>query len=898
MRLLYLYFVGYVARFLLSLRYKIVIRGFDDLQEKTKDWKGILFIPNHIAHIDPIMILAFFWPQFKMRPLIVEYISHIPLLSLSIPLIRGILIPNFETSINQYKVRKAEKALQAVVDGLNKQDNFVIFSSGKFKNQGEEKLSGASSIHSVLQMKPDTHVVLMRFSGLWGSSFSKALTGKSPSIVEQTKNGVKTLLKNLLFFTPRRKVFIDLCADPQDFPRKGSRVEVNRFLEDWYNQYSDDKGNIHKSEPLKLVRNSIWSKELPSASLPSARNQIVKASQGSSDIEMKIVREIRKILDQPNLNISPGMLLGDDLGMDSLNIAEMVAYLSKNYSVQDVAFEDLQKVEDLIAAARGDLKPKEIVEEVEKFKWPQEDSRPSPECLVGTTFLEVFLNICQKMGPFSAMGDDVSGTVSYKKCKKGVLVLAEAFRKFPEKHVAVLLPSSVGSTLVILALLFADKIPVPLNWTLGPRSLEQMMTLSGAKRAISSWRFMEKINFVDFGSVADQIILLEDIRRGLSLKTKLKGAILSLFSPAAILKRLKLSRLDENSTAVILFTSGSESTPKGVPLSHKNILSTIRNCYKNLEGSYTSNDVMYGILPQFHSFGFSNSTFTPLFCGMRVAFYPNPADSLALAEGIHRWKITFVPIVPNFLKKLLEVARTDQLETVRFFITAGEKTPPELFDRVRNLNSGAVLLEGYGLSETSPVLAMMQLGKTTKGVGQLFPDIEAITIHPETHQIIEEGSQGEVCVRGPNVFQGYIGNAPSPFIDIGGKSWFRTGDLGYLEKDRTLILTGRLKRFVKIGGEMISLGGIEEALVSECRKRGLFKEDVPSLAICVEGADSGNPKLVLFSIFAMESELANELLKNSGFSNLIKISKTRQVDEIPLMGTGKTNYRSLQAQIE
>ncbi len=898
MRLLYLYFVGYVARFLLSLRYKVVIRGLDDLVERTKDWKGILFIPNHIAHIDPIMILAYFWPQFKLRPIIVEYISHIPLLRLSIPLIRGVLVPDFETSINQYKVRKAEKVIQTVIEGLEAQDNFVIFPSGKFKNQGKEKLSGASMVHSVLQLKPDAHVVLIRFSGLWGSSFSKALTGKSPSIVEQTKNGVKTLLKNLLFFTPRRKVFIDVCAGPLDLPRSGSRVEVNQFLENWYNQYSDDEGNIHTSEPLKLVRNCFWSKEMPSAAIPPPRNQIVNTSQGSRDIEMKIVREIRKILDQPNLNISPDMLLGDDLGMDSLNIAEMVAYLSKNYSVQEVDFEDLQKVEDLIAAASGALKLKEIVEEGEKFKWPQEDNRPSPECSGGTTFHEVFLNICQKMGSFSAMGDDVSGTVSYKRCKKGVLVLAEAFRKFPEKHVAVLLPSSVGSTLVILALLFADKIPVPLNWTLGPRSLEQMMKISGAKRAISSWRFMEKINFVDFGSVADQIVLLEDIRMGLTLKTKLKGAILSLFSPVTILKKLKLSRLDENSTAVILFTSGSESTPKGVPLSHKNILSTIRNCYKNLQGNYTSSDAMYGILPQFHSFGFSNSTFTPLFCGMRVAFYPNPADSLALAEGIHRWKITFVPIVPNFLNKILDVARDDQLNTVRFFITAGEKTPAKLFDRVKNLNTGAILLEGYGLSETSPVLAMMQLGKTDRGVGQLFPDVEAITIHPETHQLIEEGSQGEVCVRGPNVFQGYIGNAPSPFIEIGGKSWFRTGDLGYLEKDRTLILTGRLKRFVKIGGEMISLGGIEEALAAECRKRGLFREDVPSLAICVEGADSENPKLILFSIFDMETELANDLLKDSGFSNLIKISKTRQVDEIPLMGTGKTNYRSLQAQID
>lgn len=867
----------------------MIVRGEKAFLKKTRGWKGILFLPNHTSHIDPLILFSWFWPRVHLRPLIVEFIAQFPIVGSFVRWGRGVLVPDFETSINQYKLRKAEKAVEEVVSGVKDGDNFAIFPSGKFKNQGKEELGGSSAVHTVLQEVPDVHLVLVRFSGLWGSHFSKALTGKSPHLMETFKEGVKTLFKNFIFFTPRRKIYIDLEADPVDFPRDASRIECNRFLESWYNQYVDDNGKVHEVEPLKLVPELFWSKQLPKVTAVSKHKKRL-STERSKEIEAKIYKEIRKILDQPDVKISPEMSLGEDLGMDSLNIAEMVAYLFKNYSVGEISFTELHKVEDLIEIASGSFEPKAASLEAGKHTWPEEKGRPAPDYFEGITIPEAFLNICRKMGSLSAMADDVSGVIHYKRCKKAVLVLAEAFRKMPEKHIALILPSSVGATLVIVALLCAGKVPVPLNWTLGPKYLEQMVSLAGVKRVISSWRFMEKVNFVDFGTLSDQIELLEDIRSHLTLNMKMKGVFRSFLSPTRILKKLPLN---ENDPCVLLFTSGSESTPKGVPLSHKNVLSTIRNCCWNLEGIYRPKDVMYGILPQFHSFGFTNSTFTSLLCGMRVAFYPNPADSFALAEGIERWKITFLPIVPNFLKKIFDVAKKEQLKTLRFIITAGEKTPPDLFKKVADLKTDAVLLEGYGLSETSPVVSLMRLGQEPKGVGQLFPNIEAITIHPETHELLPQGEQGEVCLRGPNVFHGYLGKIASPFIEIGGKSWFRTGDLGYVDADRSLILTGRLKRFVKIAGEMISLGAIEEALNAACRKKGLINQDTPSLAICPEKGESEHPKLTLFAVFPIELELANEILREAGFSNVIKISKIQSIDDIPLMGTGKINYRAL-----
>lgn len=278
---------------------------------------------------------------------------------------------------------------------------------------------------------------------------------------------------------------------------------------------------------------------------------------------------------------------------------------------------------------------------------------------------------------------------------------------------------------------------------------------------------------------------------------------------------------------------------------------------------------------------------------MRISFYPNPLDSFGLAESIARWKATFLPIVPNFLKKLFQVARKEQLSSLRFFPTGGEKAPEELFDKVKALDTGAVLLEGYGLSETNTLLSSMQVGQEPKGVGQILPGVKVCTIDPETQKPLPQGSVGLLCVQGPNVFQGYLGDAPSPFIEIDGEKWFKTGDIGYLDADETLYLTGRLKRFVKIGGEMISLKAVEDALLAGCRKQNRIQNEEVSLAVSAEEKEAAGATLTLFAVFSIDVVEANEILREKGFSNLIKITRVEKVDEIPLMGNGKTNYRAL-----
>ncbi len=876
---------------LLSLRYRIRIKGMDQLK-KLNQGSGILFLPNHTAHMDPLFNFLLFWPKFKMRPLVIEYIFNLPLLKPLHNLTKAIPIPNFEMGINEYKLKRGEKSLREIAEGLKRGENFIVYPSGRLKNTGKELIGGASGTHELLKECPDANIVLIRTTGLWGSSFSRALLGRSPDLPSTILHGIKVIFKNLIFFAPRRDVLIEIEANPEHFPRNEiSRIELNRYLENWYNRYLDDQGNAHEAEPLKLVSYSFYREDLPQV-FERKKRQEDREIQISEETKQKVYQEIRKILDNPNLEIRPEMSLAFDLGMDSLAIAEFITVLTKNFEIGELHPEDLETVQSVLEIAEGKVEHRAKNEPASTYTWPSESNRPPPTLPVGRTIPEALLSSIQRMEGYFACGDDTVGIFSYQRLKKAVLVLAQYFKTLEEESVAVMLPASVGAYMTILALQMAGKVPVMLNWTLGPRYLEEMMKISGAQKIVTSWKFLDRLTNVQFGACLDQLVLLEEIRRGLTLKMKLRGIFLTKCSNKRILKSMKIDDIDENAPCVILFTSGTEATPKGVPLSHKNIIANQRSAMQCID--LIAKDLVYGILPPFHSFGFSVAGLFSLLCGMRIAFYPDPTDSFALAEGVNRWKATIFCSAPSFLKGLFHAAKKEQLLSIRYFVTGAEKVPQELFERVEGLQSGAKLLEGYGITECAPTITLNRPNLPPKGVGRILPDIELITIHPETLQRLSEGEDGEICVRGPNIFNGYLGNPRTPFIEIDGKKWYRTGDLGHLEKDGSLILSGRLKRFTKIGAEMISLGGIEEIIVRQLLQERKISPDIPSLAIIADEREEGKPKLVLFTTTDLDRERANQILQQSGFSNLVKIADVKKIETIPLMGAGKTNYRALQ----
>lgn len=891
MRLLIRFFCWFGRR-LLSLRYKIEVRGKEQLTHKHLDLsEGVLFLPNHPAILDPLILVLYFWPRFSFRPLVIEYIYRTPGLYLIMKWLKALPVPNFESSVNELKLKQAEESMDAVVEGLRKKQAFLLYPSGRVKHTGKEVIGGASAVHSLLQKAPQANLVLVRTTGLWGSIFSRAYTSYTPLVRKTAIRSFGILLKNLIFFAPRRRIVLEIETNPLSFPRTTTRVELNRYLEKWYNQYPTPEGDRVEEEPLMQVSHHFLFSKFPKQMVLLTEKK-AKESRKKVPLEIRqaVFQELAQLAQKPVDEIEESQQLAIDLGLDSLNLAHLIAYLGEHYSVKEVYPEQLQTVQDVLQVAIGEKESYREEEVPDSFAWPEEGGRPSAEAPCGRTIPEAFLISCRRMGDFAACADNLVGVVSYKKLKLMILVLAEKFRAMPGKHIAILLPASVGSYLVILAVLFAGKIPVMLNWTLGAKYLKDTLQQTHSEMVISSWRFLERMSYVEFGEITPKIRFLEDIRKKISLGAKAKAFFCSLLPSSLLLRVLKLHRIKEEEPAVILFTSGTETVPKGVPLSHRNLL-------KNQHGAMQcvrlkQSDTLLGILPPFHSFGFSVAGLFPLLAGVRVAFSPDPTDSFALAKAVDRWKATVICSAPSFLKGLLHVATKQQLKTLTLFVTGAEKTPEELFHKVKALGKNKILIQGYGITECAPILTLNRPNLPIVGVGQPIPGVEIRTIHPETKVPLPEGKEGEICVRGPNVFAGYLGEVGSPFIEIEGKMWYRTGDLGYIEEKGNLILSGRIKRFTKIGGEMISLGSIEDGLNQAFPIGG----DKIHFAACASEEKEGTSLIVFTTESTSEKEM-NRALKEAGFSRLVKIQRAIQLDEIPLTGTGKIDYRKLQSMI-
>ncbi|MCP5503526.1 MAG: AMP-binding protein [Chlamydiales bacterium] len=875
---------------LFSLRYSFEIKGLDRLNLKRKG--GILFLPNHPAEIDPLTVYNLLARKFNPRPLVIEHFYYLRGARFFMDLVRALPIPNFELSANSWKIRQIEKSLKKVSEEVQKGENFLIYPSGHLKREGHENVGGNSFIHSILESCPDVQVVLVRTDGLWGSSFSCALTGNSPDFWKMISQGIKKALKNGIFFMPRRKVTITFEANPEGFPFKGTRLELNQFLEEWYNRYLNDEGKIVGSEPVRLVSYSRFSEDLPLITREEKKTETIKEIKVPDHIREDVYRELKKLSGVKE--IKEEMDLSRDLGLDSLDLASVHAFLDQHYDVEAARPAELKTVYDLfVLVVEGSVsKPKIDTKNLKDYEWPQEAFRPKVDYPKGKTIPECFLETADRMGKAMACGDDMTKILNYQEMKIGLHVFGKKFQKLEGDYVAVMLPSSVGCYIMILSILIAGKIPVVLNWTAGERSLKFAAELLDLKQIFSARRFLERVEALELGELEEKLVLMEDFRQGISLWDKLSGFFLSKAKKKKWIKRFHLDRIKEEDPAVILFTSGTENYPKAVPLSHKNIISSHR---ASLSCAHIDkSDILYGALPPFHSFGFSLTGLFPLLAGLRVFYSPDPTDTHAMARDSFYRKITIHCLAPSFYKNLFRIASPRQLKSVRLFVAGAEKAPEALFEHVKRLGGNKEMIEGYGITECSPIVTLNRQGVPRKGVGQPIPGVELCVIHPETHEKIPNDQQGEICIRGPNVFSGYLGkDAPNPFIEIEGKQWYRSGDIGSIEADGSLILGGRLKRFVKIGGEMVSLVALEEELTKFARGKGLIKgtEEEPQLAIGV--CEGDKPSLILFTTFPLTKEEANAVLKEGGFARIVKVAQCYQIDEIPMTGTGKIQLRRL-----
>lgn len=888
---LILYPIVCLVRLLIWLRYRVKVKGLENLTpDQFKRPGGIVFVPNHPAEIDPVILEAILWNKFSPRPLVVEHFYYMKGFKMFMDLVRALPLPTMEEKANKWRGKKVEKQFKSIVDKLKGKENFLIYPSGRLKSNGLELIGGASFIHKLLQAAPETNLVLIRTTGLWGSKFSKALTGSSPDFAKTLWECMKILLKNGIFFTPRRDVLVELEFPPSDFPYGGSRLEFNKSLENWYNRHPESG-----PEPLRLVSYSFWKEELPTVFIPTVGQGIKGDLPVSNKVQQEIFAHLASLSGRGADQIQRTMHLSHDLGLDSLDVVQVYLFLDQSYGITNLAPGDLQTVEDVLQFASGRKKEYEAETKAGKqhrFSFPSE-KRPTPVIPKGETIQEVFLRTAIGNRSITATLDGMTGPLTYSKLLLGALILSEKFRKMPGDKIGVMLPSSNGVYLIILSILLAHKIPVMINWTAGMKALDYAVDLSEIQVVITSGKFLDRLEDGDLGKIEHMFQLIEEIRQTITFRDKLRGLLLKLQSPEVLLKKLKLTDIKGSDPAVILFTSGTEGLPKGVPLSHSNILSNQRAAMKAV--AMRADDILYAVLPPFHSLGFSVTGLFPILACLRVCYSPDPTDSHGLIRDIATWKATLFFCAPSFIKAVFRIADPSQLQSLRLVVSGAEKTPQDLFDYVKEHLPHAQLLEGYGITECSPIVTIDRLDEPHQGVGRPILRVEILILDQETMKPAGPGQEGEICISGPNVFSGYLGNPRNPFITIGSKQWYLSGDRGYLDDKNHLILSGRFKRFIKIGGEMVSLGGLEEELLRLAKEKNWVtgKEEGVVLAVCAKENQGDKPIIILFTTFAISKEDVNGALKNSGYGRIVKISEVSVLKQIPLTGTGKTHYRLL-----
>lgn len=865
--------VWLLARVVLSLRYRVELHG----AEKLRDLRGpLLILPNHPGFIDPALVLTTLWPYLHPRPVLFEGNFQTPLLGFMARLLRAVPIPDLTQASREARAR-TEQALQEVIAGLRRGDNFLLWPAGHVERDGAEHLGGARAAADLLAAVPEARVVLVHTRGVWGSTFSYAYTGKAPRLLALLRDGILTLLANLLLFTPRRKVSI--TAEPVERSRlpEPRRETLNPWLEGWYNRLGPETPTFVPYHFLFGPRQREFPRPVGLAEVNLAQIRPETRSAVAQVLADKLKRPLSAEEQKPETTL-------DQLGLDSLDRMEVTLAIEQQFGFH--GDEVPRTVGQLWALAQGLVErepPKPAPPEW--FRPPSDDG--SLEAL-GETVPEAFVARALACRKDVATADDLSGVLTYERLLIGTLTLARRLAALPGENVGLLLPASVACDVAFLALHLAGKLPVLLNWTTGPANLAHVAQLLKVKHVITSKTFLDRLG-VNVEGI--EYVYLESLRKQVGRWELLRTLVEVRFFPGRVRGRVPVG--DAQRPAVVLFTSGSERAPKAVPLTHANLIAELR--YGTEAMRFTRRVVILGFLPAFHSFGIAVTSLLPLLGGMRVVHHPDPTDASRLARKIASWKPTLLVGTPTFVSYIVERAQPGELDSLRLIVVGAEKCPASLYERCAAKAPDAVLLEGYGITECSPVVAVNRPEKNRPGtVGPPLSCLEVRAVDLETEAEMPSGQMGMLWVSGPTVFPGYFGyEGPSPFRDHAGRRWYVTGDLVTIGEDKVITLAGRLKRFLKAGGEMISLPALEEPFA----RRSPPDDEGPRVA--VEGIETdGGRRIVLFTRDPMPLGEANAFLQQQGFRGVMRLDEVRQVESIPLLGTGKVDYKALRAQLE
>src|SRR5436853_1863425 len=470
-------------------------------------------------------------------------------------------------------------------------------------------------------------------------------------------------------------------------------------------------------------------------------------------------------------------------------------------------------------------------------------------------------------------------------------------KEFPDSRIAIVLPASKGSMLANLAVTLAGKVPVDLNFTMGRAANEFCCQRAALRVAISASAFIGRVK--DF-PWPERVLKLDELLPQLKPKI-LFWWMMSIFCPTPLLLRLlQVPKKGGHAEASLLFTSGSTGDPKGVVLSHRNIVGNVSQFRELLDA--TRKDAILASLPFFHSFGATVTLWYPLIEGVRIVTYPTPLEVASNAALIDKYKLTLLLATPTFLRGYLRKAQPEQLRSLRLIITGAEKLPLDLAKTFEERFKQRVF-EGYGLTETAPVVSVnlpepkprnpgdeVQPSSRLGSVGKMAPGISAEIREPETDAKLSLHDTGMVWFRGVNIFEGYLGDEKRT-ADVLRGGWLKTGDIGRFDEDGFLYIEGRLSRFSKIGGEMVPHEAIEQKIIDLL---GFAGRDERVMAIMGVQDQAKGEALVLLAAVDVDLSQLRDKLRDAGVPNLWIPKKICRVEAIPVLASGKLDLRKCQ----
>ena len=470
-----------------------------------------------------------------------------------------------------------------------------------------------------------------------------------------------------------------------------------------------------------------------------------------------------------------------------------------------------------------------------------------------------------------------------------------------QRHVGVLLPSSAAGAIVNMALFVLGKVPVNLNYTLSAESMQKALAKAQIDTVLSSAKFLDKLTAkgFDFNAIlADKLLFAEDIAKGLNKTAKTHAFLTALFAPQWWIKLRYFADVKLDDTATILFSSGSEGDPKGIELSHKNLLTNIKQVSELL--NFRRDDVILNSLPIFHSFGLTVTTLLPLCEGVKMVSVADPTDGAAIGKMSAKHGVSILFGTSTFFRLYTRNKKLHPLmfQNVRIVIAGAEKLKPDVKDAFR-LKFGLEIHEGYGTTETAPVAAvnvpnilekdsLKELTFTKEGtVGLPLPGTIIKIVDPDTLNELKTGEDGLILIGGGQVMKGYLDDPEKTaevIAELDGVRYYKTGDKGHIDEHGFVTIVDRYSRFAKIGGEMISLGAVEANLSQAIGEDALF------VATAVNDDKKGESVVLLVKSELPLSDI-QQRIKALNIPPIMLPSEIFLVDEIPLLGSGKIDFK-------